>query len=260
MSPRLQWTLAVTLSLASPEAAAQRGRHPAAPMPSPIAPASGFARARLDACAQGDATACRVAAVHIARGDGGARRDGAAAAALLLRAWSIQRDEGCGWFYTLRDELPPSGVAVACARGCTSACEARAIHRAALDPQEGASELDRLCDGGSAHACYVLGHALLDGLLIPGDRRGALEHVARACDLGGSNACFEMSHEGWDQELLRIRRSETDPERLRATAPLSALRRGASRTRRPLVRDRARDAAPDRSLANERSRERRGAE
>ncbi len=60
-------------------------------------------------------------------------------------------------------------------------------------------------------------------------RRAAVEHIGRACDLGGSVACFEMTLERWDQELLRARREAVSPERLLATAPLSALRRAATR-------------------------------
>jgi hypothetical protein len=215
----------------SPAAAAQHGgrRRHAAPMPSPAPRAGGFARAHLQRCGEGDATACRVAGVHVARGDGGAARNGEAAAQLLERAWTLHRDEGCEWFFTLRQDLPPNAVTRACAHGCSFACEARAMHELAVDPAEGAAALDHLCDRGSAHACYVLGHALLDGALLPRSRRAAVEHIGRACDLGGSVACFEMTLERWDQELLRARRAAVSPERLLATAPLSALRRAATR-------------------------------
>lgn len=213
----------VAALLVAPTAHAQHGaRRHARPMPTPAPRVSGYARGQLDRCALGDAVACRVAGVHLARGDGGAARDGEAAAMLLERAWSLHRDEGCEWFFRLRSELPPNAVRRACDRGCGFACEARALHRLALDPADGQAEMERLCDRGGAHACYTLGHALLDGVLLPHDRRGALEHIGRACDLGGALACFEMTHEHWDAELLRARRDEVSPERLRATAPLSA--------------------------------------
>lgn len=217
-------SLAATL-LAPAEGFAQRrarARRHAAPMPAPLPLAQGYARAQIDRCARADAVACREAGVHLARGIGGARRDPAAAAVLLERAWSLDRNEGCEWFFHLRDELSPAAVQRACDRGCSFACETRAWQRLAQDPAEGVASLERLCDRGSAHACFTLGHALLDGRLVPRDRRGALEHIARACDLGGPFACYEMNVEQWGAELERARAQEVDPARLAATAPLRA--------------------------------------
>jgi len=209
--------------------AQRRGRAHAAPMPSPLPAASGFARTLLARCARGDAVACRQSGEHLARGEGGVAADGAAAARLLERAWTLNRDEGCEWFYHLRSELPPNAVQRACDHGCGFACETRAWQRVAADPGVGAGELERLCDRGGAHACYTLGHALLDGVLLPRDRRGALEHIARACDLGGATACYELSVEQWTAELQRAREAELDPARRLAIAPLRLLRRAALR-------------------------------
>lgn len=218
-------TLAASLLAPAAAHAQRRHRHRhAAPMPAQLPAAQGYARAQIDRCARADALACREAGVHLARGEGGARRDGDAAGLMLERAWSLNRDEGCEWFFHLRDELPPAAVQRACDRGCSFACETRAWQRVAQDPTEGATALERLCDRGSAHACFTFGHALLDGRLLPRDRRGALEHIARACDLGGALACYEMTVEQWGVELQRARARELDPARRAATAPLRAPR------------------------------------
>ncbi len=75
-----------------------------------------------------------------------------------------------------------------CNAGSVVACDALAVSRAGDDN----TELDRLCESGSAVACRVAGRARFDGTERSADVHGAIERFGRACDLGSGLACQRL--------------------------------------------------------------------